>query len=270
MKWICYQDQEISRVGLLEDEKVYPITNATGDVCSIIGKNDLSEGDPIPLSHLKLNAPIRRPTKIICVGLNYRDHAEEQKKTPPSNPKLFLKAPNCVVGPQDHIVHPGAPHELDYEIELGVLIGKAGAFISKETALSHVFGYTIFLDMTARDCQKTEEQWFRAKSFYSFGPMGPIVRQDSTLNSPQLALELSVNGELRQKSHTNQLIFDIPTLISYISQIIPLEVGDLISTGTPGGVGAYQNPPAFLQPGDRLTAKIETLGTLEIDVISRS
>ncbi|MEK7486123.1 MAG: fumarylacetoacetate hydrolase family protein [Planctomycetota bacterium] len=271
MKWICYEDQTTPRLGRLEGEQVYPLLETERAVVSGLFEKSPSsrEGAPLKLSTLKLYPPLLRPSKIICVGLNYRDHAEEQNKPIPQQPLLFFKASNCVIGHQGKVVHPGTPHLLDYEVELGVVIGKGGAKIPKEQAAQHIFGYTIFLDMTARDCQKSDGQWFRAKSFATFGPMGPFIREiEKGEETPSLELELWVNGELRQKSNTRHLIFDIPFLISYISHIIPLETGDLISTGTPAGVGVFRNPPVYLQPHDKITARIETLGTLEVEISS--
>lgn len=271
MKWICYQTPNASpHFGRLDGDYVYPLPDIQGDPAKLFTHPaSPRENKPLPLNTLQLCPPIPRPPKIICVGLNYRDHAEEQNKPIPQQPLLFFKASNCVIGHHGKVIHPGTPHLLDYEVELGVVIKKTGAKISKEEAPHYIFGYTIFLDMTARDCQKSDGQWFRAKSFATFGPMGPFIREITPQEaSPTLELELWVNGELRQKSNTRHLIFDIPYLISYISHIIPLEAGDLISTGTPAGVGVFRNPPVYLQPHDKITARIETLGTLEVEISS--
>jgi acylpyruvate hydrolase len=217
----------------------------------------------IPLHEVKFRAPLRRPPKIICVGLNYKAHAAEQKLDPPPAPMLFSKASNIVIGPEDFIDIPyGISEQIDYEVELGVVIGTAGYRIPRHQAMDHVFGYTIVNDVTARDVQRGDKQWFRGKSMKTFCPMGPTVVTKDSLDHANAALSLKVNGEVRQKSNTNDLIFNVPFLIEYISAAFPLEVGDLISTGTPGGVGMFMNPPCWLKKDDRVEASIEGIGSL--------
>jgi 2-keto-4-pentenoate hydratase/2-oxohepta-3-ene-1,7-dioic acid hydratase in catechol pathway len=217
----------------------------------------------IPLHEVRLRAPLRRPPKIVCVGLNYKAHAAEQKLEPPAAPMLFMKASNIVIGPDDFIEMPvGISEQIDYEVELGVVIGTPGFRIPRAKALEHVFGYTIVNDVTARDVQRGDKQWFRGKSLNTFCPMGPLVVTQDSLHHANAPLSLKVNGEVRQKSNTNDLIFNVPFLIEYISAAFPLETGDVISTGTPGGVGMFMTPPRWLKAGDRVEASIEGIGTL--------
>jgi 2-keto-4-pentenoate hydratase/2-oxohepta-3-ene-1,7-dioic acid hydratase in catechol pathway len=217
----------------------------------------------IPLHEVKLKAPLRRPPKIVCVGLNYRAHATEQKLEPPPAPMLFAKAPNIVIGPEDAIEIPlGLSEQIDYECELAVVIGTPGFRIPRTEAKKHIFGYTILNDVTARDLQRGDKQWFRGKSCNTFAPMGPMVVTPDEIDAAKAPVLLKVNGEVRQKSNTSDLIFDVPFLIEYISAAFPLEAGDVISTGTPSGVGMFMTPPRWLRKGDRIEATIEGIGTL--------
>ena len=217
----------------------------------------------IPIHEVRLRAPIKRPPKLICVGLNYRAHAAEQKLEPPLAPMLFAKAPNIVIGPDDVIEIPyGLSEQIDYECELGVVIGTPGFRIPRTEAKKHIFGYTIVNYVTARDLQRGDKQWFRGKSCNTFAPMGPWVVTPEELDAANAPVSLKVNGEVRQKSNTNDLIFDVPFLIEFISAAFPLEAGDVISTGTPSGVGMFMTPPRWLCKGDRVEATIEGIGTL--------
>jgi 2-keto-4-pentenoate hydratase/2-oxohepta-3-ene-1,7-dioic acid hydratase in catechol pathway len=216
-----------------------------------------------PLKEVRLKAPILRPPKIICIGLNYRDHAIEQKKEPPSAPLLFAKAPNAVVGDGDDIRIPrGISEKVDHEVELAVVIGREGFQVPKASALDHVFGYTIMNDVTARDLQQNDKQWFRGKSCATFAPLGPAILTPDEVDVKDAGLTLTVNGDVRQAGTTKDLIFGIPALIEYITQCIALEVGDVIATGTPAGVGVFRNPPVFLKPGDKVVATIAGIGSL--------
>ncbi len=217
----------------------------------------------IPLREIRYRAPIPRPPKIVCVGLNYRDHAAEQKKEAPAAPLLFAKAPTSVIGDGDDIEIPrGISDKVDHEVELGVVIGASGFRISRADALKHVFGYTVFNDVTARDIQQADKQWFRGKSFATFAPMGPSIVTPDELDAKALQLELTVNGVARQKGTTVDMVFDVPTLIEYMSACFPLETADVIATGTPAGVGVFRNPPVFLKPGDEVKARIQGIGAL--------
>jgi 2-keto-4-pentenoate hydratase/2-oxohepta-3-ene-1,7-dioic acid hydratase in catechol pathway len=222
----------------------------------------------LPLREARLKAPLLRPPKIICVGLNYKAHAAEQKLEPPAAPMLFAKAPNIVIGPGDEIRIPyHLSEQIDYECELAVVIGKPGSRIPRGDALGHVFGYTIMNDVTARDLQRGDKQWFRGKSLDTFAPMGPWVVTPDEFDAANAPVSLKVNGEVRQKSNTNDLIFNVPFLVEYLSAAFPLEAGDVLSTGTPSGVGMFMTPPRWLKKGDRVEATIEGIGTLENPVV---
>lgn len=217
----------------------------------------------IPQGDVRFKAPIARPPKIICVGLNYKAHAAEQKLDPPAAPLLFAKAPNIVIGPDEPIRMPaGLSEQVDYEAELAVVVGTPGFRIRRVDALKHVFGYTVVNDVTARDLQKGDKQWFRGKSLATFCPMGPVVVGAEDFDSFKAPISCKVNGEIRQKSNTNDLIFDVPFLIEYISAAFPLEAGDVISTGTPSGVGMFMTPPRWLKKGDVVEAAVDGIGVL--------
>lgn len=221
----------------------------------------------IPLDSVKPLAPVPHPGKFIAVGLNYQDHAEEQGSNPPERPLLFSKATSCVTNPYDPIVFPESIDQVDYEVELGVVIGKLTKEVPANDALSHVSGYTIVNDVSARDAQFTDKQWFRGKSYDTFGPMGPVLRSPISFNPHDVSVSLTVNGETKQSSHTNQLLFGIDELIEYISGIMTLFPGDVIATGTPGGVGVFRDPPDLLEPGDNVIASIDEIGDLENPVV---
>ncbi len=217
----------------------------------------------VPLRSAILMAPILRPPKIICVGLNYRAHAAEQKIDPPACPLLFAKAANAVIGPDDAIEIPtGISDCVDPEVELGVVIAKPGSRIPRTEAWSYVFGFTVFNDVTARDIQKSDRQWFRGKSFRTFAPMGPVLVTPDEVDVRNLEIHLAVNGVERQRGNTGDLIFDVPTLIEYASACFDLEAGDVLATGTPAGVGFARNPPIYLKSGDRVEATIQGIGAL--------
>jgi acylpyruvate hydrolase len=216
-----------------------------------------------PLRDVEIIAPILRPPKIVCVGLNYRDHAEEQNRPVPKSPMLFAKAAYIVVGHEANVkIPPDAPEQVDYEVELGVVIGREGYRIPREEAGEYIFGYTVFNDVTARDVQKADRQVFRGKSFNTYAPMGPVLVTGDDLDPKELDLRMHVNGELRQESNTRNLIFDVPGLVEHVSRCFPLEPGDVIATGTPGGVGVFRDPPLFLKPGDVMEAEIQGIGVL--------
>lgn len=217
----------------------------------------------LPERSVLVRAPIQRPPKIIAVGLNYHDHAREQKKEPPKTPLLFSKASNCVTGPDEEIRLPdGLSDQVDPEVELAVVIGRAGHRIPRAEAGDYIFGYTIINDVSARDLQQADRQWFRAKSLPTFAPMGPVVVTPDELDPSDLVLQLKVNGETRQSASTRDMIHDVPALIEFISEAFVLEPGDVIATGTPAGVGVFRDPPVFLKSGDRVEASCEGIGIL--------
>ena len=207
--------------------------------------------------------PIDRPEKIVCVGLNYRDHAEEQGTELPEAPLLFAKWPNTLIGPGEPIVIPPITKQVDYEAELGVVIGRRVRGTSAENALDAVAGYLCLNDVSARDLQFSDGQWVRGKSLDTFCPVGPhFVSADDVPDPQALSIRALVNGEVLQDSNTSNMIFSVAEIVAHVSQAITLEPGDLIATGTPAGVGAFRDPPIWLEPGDEVTIEIESIGAL--------
>ena len=207
--------------------------------------------------------PIERPQKIVCVGLNYRDHAEEQRADLPERPLLFAKWPNTLIGPGEPIVIPAITERVDYEAELGVVIGSRVRGVSVENALEAVAGYLCANDVTARDLQHGDGQWTRGKSLDTFCPIGPALVPAADIPDPQaLGIRAILNGDVMQDSTTANMVFGVAEIVAFVSQAITLEPGDLILTGTPAGVGVFRDPPVRLQPGDEITIEIDGLGAL--------
>lgn len=233
------------------------------------------DGAGLPLEGLTLLAPIPTPPhNIMCVGKNYHAHAHEFTKSGydagataadavPQHPIIFTKPSSSISGPYDDIpLWPGLDEAVDYEAELAVVIGKGGRFIPREQAMSHVFGYTILNDVTARDLQRIHKQWFLGKGIDGFGPMGPWITTADEIDAANLRVTCRINGEIRQDSSTSDLIFDVPTLIETISRSMTLSPGDVIATGTPEGVGIGFNPPRFLKDGDVVETEIAGIGVI--------
>lgn len=217
----------------------------------------------VPLGAIRLGPPVTDPSKIICLGLNYADHAEEQGKTAPDYPMMFAKGPNSLCGSGDVVPYPLGVEQFDYEVELAFVMGRRATRVPLERAYEYVAGYTVFMDLSARDLQAREKQWFRAKSVDGSGPMGPwLVTRDALPSPHELGISLTLNGETMQDSRTDRMSFTVDFLVHHISQTATLEPGDVIATGTPAGVGVYRKPPRFLAPGDRLVASIEHIGSL--------
>ena len=215
-----------------------------------------------------MTVPIARPGKIVCVGLNYSDHAEEQGAELPSAPLLFAKFTTALSGPGDPIVIPSHVTKCDYEAELGVVIGSTVKDVSKENALEAVAGYVVANDVSARDLQFSDGQWTRGKSPDTFCPVGPLVSADEVGDPHALWIRAILNGETVQDSTTANLIFGIDEIVSYVSQTSTLEEGDLILTGTPAGVGVFREPQRMLQPGDEITIEIDRVGSLTNPVVA--
>jgi len=220
-------------------------------------------------------APIPRPRKnIVCLGLNYADHVaegsrdDEEPRPLPEHPIYFTKPPTAVTGPYSDIIYPKATERLDYEVELAIIIGKEGKYIEKKDVFDHIAGYSVFNDVSARDLQGRHHQWFKGKSCDTFAPMGPfLVTPDEVGDPMNLDIWLDVNGETRQRSNTSHLIFDISTLVSTLSTGITLEVGDIIATGTPSGVGAA-HPLGLLKVGDIVETCVEKVGVMRNKVVA--
>jgi 2-keto-4-pentenoate hydratase/2-oxohepta-3-ene-1,7-dioic acid hydratase in catechol pathway len=219
----------------------------------------------LPLAETRVRAPLARPGKIVAIGRNYREHLNEEGADRPSAPLMFSKWPSCVIGQGDDIRwDPALSSQVDYEAELAVVIGRRARRVSEADALDHVFGYTCLNDVTARDVQFGDGQWVRGKSLDTFAPMGPAIVTADEIGDPQtLDIACSVNGETRQASNTSQMYFGVAAIVSYASQSFTLEPGDVIATGTPGGVGHFREPPLYLTDGDRVVVEIERIGRLE-------
>jgi 2-keto-4-pentenoate hydratase/2-oxohepta-3-ene-1,7-dioic acid hydratase in catechol pathway len=247
----------------------------------VAGKTDEEQkrlaaaGALVKLNQVKLNSPIPQPRKnVIMLGVNYREHVDEGAKARsleikyPDYPVFFTKPATSVIGHLGKVIHHKATDKLDWEVELAVVISKKGRDIPKDKAYDYVFGYTICLDMTARDLQRIHGQWFKGKSLDTFCPIGPWIVHKSALQNPQqVRLICRVNGEVMQDGNTRDMIFDIATTIESLSAGLTLEPGDIISTGTPSGVGFARVPPVFLKPGDKVEGEVEGIGTLQIDIV---
>lgn len=227
----------------------------------------IAAGAVLPLSDTRLLAPVTRPGKFICIGLNYRDHAEESGMDIPERPLAFSKFPTCVVGPDETVLLPPGAKEVDYEAELAFVIGKRATRVDADHALDHVLGYACSNDVSARDFQFADGQWQRGKSCDTFAPLGPFLATAEEVPNPEsLRIALRLNGETLQDSSTDQLIFGIAQLVSELSQFTTLEPGDVISTGTPPGVGFARKPPIYIKDGDEMEVEIEGLGVLKSTV----
>lgn len=237
---------------------------SAGDAALAAAKKLLESGeDRHRLEDVQLLAPVLKPGKILCVGLNYRDHAIESKMAIPEVPTIFLKLPNAIIGPGAEIVLPKNSSQPDYEAEFAAVIGRGGRNIRREDWKRHILGYTILNDVSARDVQLATSQWTLGKSFDTFAPMGPaMVTADEIADPHNLDIQLSIDGELLQHSNTRELIFKLPELVEYLSSIVPLEPGDVISTGTPAGVGLGRTPKRWLKPGEEIVIRIGGIGEL--------
>jgi 2-keto-4-pentenoate hydratase/2-oxohepta-3-ene-1,7-dioic acid hydratase in catechol pathway len=228
-------------------------------------------GERFEAGSVSLLAPIPRPPKLICIGLNYRDHAAEGKNPIPDVPTIFAKFQTAITGHKHPIILPKSSTKSDYEAELAVVIGKGGRYIAETDWRKHVFGYTITNDVSARDFQSATSQWMIGKTFDTFAPIGPaIVTADEIEDPHDLKISLSLNGEVMQDSNTSNLIFGVPRLISYLSSVFTLESGDIIATGTPAGVGFARKPPRWLRPGDECRIEIQGLGELVNPVVAET
>jgi acylpyruvate hydrolase len=263
-----------TRAGILRDDVVQPLSGTDADLRSVVEREPdelLAAGAERSLAELRLLAPLRRPGKIVCVGLNYRDHCREQDIAEPAYPMLFAKLANAVNDPGGTVVRPRATEKLDLECELAVVIGKQASRIGPDEAMAAVFGFTILNDVTMRDLQREDRQWLRAKGSDGFAPIGPVVvTRDELGDGRGLQMRSSVNGETWQDSSTDQMIFDVPTLVAFVSRTITLEPGDIIATGTPAGVGHFQDPPRYLHGGDTMRCEIEGIGVLENHVVDET
>lgn len=230
-----------------------------------------NQADPIPLEAVELGPPIPAPDKILCLGLNYTDHADEADLEAPPVPLIFSKFRNSLVGPHDQVVLPRSSQEIDFEGELAVVIGRRAKHIEPDQALEYVAGYSVFNDVTARDIQLRTSQWTSGKALDTFAPMGPGLVPAALVPNPQnLIITTTVNGEIMQQDTTAHMIFDVAGTIAYLSTLMTLEPGDVIATGTPAGVGFKQEPPRFLAPGDVVEVTIPGIGTIRNPIVTES
>jgi 2-keto-4-pentenoate hydratase/2-oxohepta-3-ene-1,7-dioic acid hydratase in catechol pathway len=287
MRLVTYRDESGSHLGALREDTVVALDAVAPDMLALIdsGAEGLARARAAleqaasskPRSAVQLLAPIPRPRQnVICLGMNYRAHAIEsalargREPKLPEHPVFFTKAVTTVCGPDDDIpLDLRVTQQLDYEVELALIIGRAGKDIAQADALSYIFGYTIINDVTARDLQDLHQQFFKGKSLDRTCPMGPwIVTADELPTPGALGLRLRLNGETRQNSSTDDLIFDIPAMIAIYSAGTTLEPGTIISTGTPGGVGMGRTPPSYMQPGDVVEAEIDGIGILRNRIVA--
>ena len=283
MRLVSYQSDQGPRVAGVCDEGYVDLNRADADVPHCIkmllaqgsgglrrAETALKSGRPMAAAEVKLLPPVPRPEKVICVGINYADHARESGMEPPDRPVIFNKFPTTVRASGDPIVLPGESDQVDYEAELVVVIGKSGRRIPRARAMDHVAAYCCGNDVSARDWQKGTPagQWLLGKSFDSFAPFGPyLVTADEIADPGKLRIQLRLNGQTMQDSNTDQLIFPVAALIEYVSSVLTLTPGDVLFTGTPPGVGMARKPPVFLKPGDTTEVEIENLGILRNPVV---
>lgn len=279
MQFVRYNDGSTPVTGLRADAKIHALA-------------DLPEGEPtyrqltnqryldqlrdhvregsltrVDEAEVSLLAPVPRPGKIVCAGLNYRDHAAEQDEEIPEAPLLFSKAPTTVTNPGSPIVHPEG-EQVDYEVELAVVIGRTAKDLDEAEVDDHIAGYTVLNDVSGREAQFADGQYFRGKSYDTFSPMGPALAVGDEYDPNAVDVALRVDGETKQESNTQQFIFDVQELVSYVSRNMTLRPGDVISTGTPGGVGIFRDPVDLLEPGQTCEAEIEGIGTLSNPVVA--
>jgi 2-keto-4-pentenoate hydratase/2-oxohepta-3-ene-1,7-dioic acid hydratase in catechol pathway len=285
MKFVTFQSASARREpGVLLGDQVVGLAGAGfADMLSVVSSGpegrakiehfvDNPPADStLPLSGVQVLAPVPRPPKLICVGLNYRDHAAEARQEIPKIPTIFAKFSNVVIGPGQAIVLPKNSRKPDYEAEFAFVIGTGGRHIPAHAWRKHVFGYTAFNDVSARDVQSATSQWMIGKTFDTFAPMGPWLTSADEIADPHaLDISLRIGGETLQHSNTRELIFKIPDLVAYLSSVVTLEPGDVVATGTPAGVGFARTPPRYLQPGDEVVVSIQGLGELRNPVVAES
>jgi 2-keto-4-pentenoate hydratase/2-oxohepta-3-ene-1,7-dioic acid hydratase in catechol pathway len=276
MKLVRFGEIGKEKPGLLKDDRIVDLRNIFPDIPDI-GETFFRQGwlekvkdvtGPGEKIDARLSWPISHPSKIICLGKNYVEHAKEGGMDVPEKPLLFCKTPNTLCGPSDPIILPTGSGQVDWEVELAVIIGKEGKKIKKENAFDYITGYTVMNDVSGREAQFSDQQWFRGKSFETFEPMGHgIVTVDEIDDVHNLELTAVVDGVTMQDGNTKDLIFDIPTIIEFISEDMTLTPGDIISTGTPEGVGIFRNPPVVLKAGNVVECAIEKIGAIKNTVV---
>jgi len=276
MKLIRFGEKGNEKPGLLKEDRIVDLTKVLPgipDIGEMFFRNGWLEKvkditDPGEEINVRLSWPVSHPSKIICLGKNYMEHAREGGMDVPERPLLFCKTPNALCGPHDPIVLPECSGQVDWEGELAVVIGKEGKKIGRSDAFDYIAGYTVMNDVSGREAQFSDQQWFRGKSFDTFAPMGPaLVTADEIDDVNNLRLTTLVDGVTMQDGNTKDLIFDIPTVIEFISEDMTLVPGDIISTGTPEGVGIFRNPPVVLQEGNVVECSVEMIGSIQNKVV---
>lgn len=280
MQFVRFQTAATTGFGVVKDQRIHVVDTDIGAQPSLemltnesalhatrkrVERNTLTT---VPLQDSTLLSPVGNPGQIVCVGLNYHDHAEEQDEDIPDRPLLFSKSPTAVIGPGEPIVYPADIEQLDYEVELAVVIGRTTRNVDAGNAADYIAGYTVMNDISARDAQFDDGQFFRGKSYETFAPMGPVIVSGNSFNPNNAPVELCVDNKRKQKSSTAKFIFDVYEVVEYISGVTTLRAGDVISTGTPGGVGIFRDPPDLLEPGCTVQATIEGIGTLRNSVLA--
>ena len=273
MKLVSFSlnDGSVRPGALLEDGSITELAALYKDSLTLIaaGLKKVPHGPHHAAGSFRLHAPLAHPPRVFAIGLNYRDHATESGLAIPTTPVVFFKMSTAIIGPGDAIVLPKNSTQPDYEAEFAFVIGKGGYRIPASAWRDHVYGYTIVNDVSARDVQSSTSQWNLSKSFPTFCPIGPaIVTADEIADPHSLFIRLSIDGEQLQNSNTKELVFPIPELIEYISSITPLLPGDIVSTGTPPGVGLARKPQRWLKPGETVTVSVEGLGELVNPVVA--
>lgn len=273
MKLISYStaDKIVRPGALLDGNSVVDLSSFYSDALRVItaGLHAAPSGPTVPVDSVRLHAPLPNPPRVFAIGLNYRDHAKESGMAIPTTPVVFFKLPTAIIGPGENIVLPRNSNEPDYEAEFAFVIGKGGYRIAASAWREHVYGYTIVNDVSARDVQFATSQWSLSKSFPTFCPLGPAIVTANEIPDPhELNIQLTIDGVLHQSSNTRELIFKIPELVEYLSSITPLLPGDIVSTGTPYGVGLGRTPKRWLNPGESVTITIDGLGSLTNPVVA--
>ncbi len=272
MKLASYAWKNETHYGIVEGTRVHRLGARIADY---LGKpapvSNLADLPSAALGEVRLLPPVPEPEKIICIGLNYRDHAKESGMEIPKYPVFFAKYRTALAGPHDTVMLPRVSTQVDYEAELAVVIGRAGRYIAEAAAMDYVAGYMALNDVSARDFQFRSSQWIQGKTFDTFAPCGPyLVTRDEVADPHALGIRLRLNGQVMQDSNTREFIFTIPALIAYLSQIFTFAPGDIISTGTPPGVGFARKPPVLLKHGDVMEVEVDQVGTLRNPVAAEA
>jgi 2-keto-4-pentenoate hydratase/2-oxohepta-3-ene-1,7-dioic acid hydratase in catechol pathway len=278
MRFISYRQQGIYSWGALEGDKIFDLSNVASSLMSAIASSSLPQSSDdiekdrlnLALSDITLLPPITEPRRIICIGQNYAAHRDEMGGASTSSPLIFTRFPSSIVGHNEVLIKPPESEQFDFEGELAVIIGSSGRRIAPENALSHIAGYSCFMDGSIRDYQIHTTQYIPGKNFEQSGSFGPWMLSADEIPNPNsgLSLQTRLNGELVQETTTDLMIFDIPTVIAYLSTFTTLEPGDVIASGTPGGVGYKRKPQLFMKPGDKIEVKIENVATLTNSIIA--